>query len=100
MESKNKMFTLILFGGGLLCALLSIVSLVLQIIAFSKLDGTDINFAGYHKFSSSVTAAFLLISICFLVDGFRRMNQVVKDGACICKKSVITISVAYLSFAV
>lgn len=93
------MFTLILFGGGLLCALLSIVSLVLQMIALSKLDGTDINFAYFHKLTKYVTAAFLLISICFLVDGFRRMNQVVKDGACICKKSVITISVAYLSVA-
>jgi len=98
MESKNKMFTLVLFGGGALYALLTILPIILETIALNKLDLKKLKIAG--KLNGVIAIVLIFVSILFLADGFRRINQVVKEGQCINKKLVLTIFVGYFAEAI
>jgi len=73
MESKNKMFTLVLFGGGALYALLTIIPLILETIAVSNPDGNKLQNNAFIL-NGVIAILLIFISILFLADGFRRIN--------------------------
>jgi len=89
------MFTGVLIYGTITFTVLTTLASIPQYLAIKhgKLSSNS------ELYPSDVAAAVMILSILFLADGFRRMNKVLLEGECICKKAIVALFLIYLGEA-